>query len=92
MNQILSCLLISSLLSACGIENHLSSKEKQMVDVISNAEKSQPVKVFKRKDGMVEVEYLNTKYVIKSGFVMEVFERDVNDSCGWLLIDVKNEH
>jgi hypothetical protein len=92
MKYIITYLLILSLLSACGIENHLSSKEKQMVDVISKIEKSQPVKVFKRKDGMVEVEYLNTKYVIKSGFVMEVFERDVNDSCGWLLIDVKNEH
>ncbi len=88
MKYILTYLLIISLFSACSVEKQLSSKEKDMVDVISKSEKSQPVKVLKRRDGKIEVEYPNTKYVIKSRFVLEVFERKNN---GWVSMDVKNE-
>jgi len=78
MKYILTQVLILTMFTSCSSVWHLTDKEKHFVEIISKTINSTPIKVHKRINGKVLVEYTNEKYLFHNGYVLEVYLKENN--------------
>lgn len=79
MKNILTHILILTMVTSCISVRHLTKEDKRFVEIISITAKSNPIKVHKRLNGNVIVEYTNEKYLFHNGYVLVVYVKENNE-------------